>query len=186
MKDIKEILKDHGVEDVDAIAKEVIENYRSIAEVNKKDERIKDLEGQNQTMTEQIKELEGSSEMIESLKKQVTDFQEAEKARKEAEKESAKRDSFLESFNAAVGDKEFSNSLMRESVFEKAYKMCGEQSGMGAKEAIESLTKDMDGVWINPQKAAHKMPSPGQIDSKQQDEAAEKKDFARMLFGSKD
>lgn len=114
------------------------------------------------------------------------EYQEAETKRKAAEDEAARRASFEETFNAAIGDKKFSNDLMRETVFEKVYGMCGKTSGLGAKEAIETVTKDVDGVWLNPQKDVHRMPSAGQLDEKQQAIADSKQALANLLFGGKD
>lgn len=186
MKDIKAILKDHGVDEdkIEEISKEVIENYRSTAEVEKKNERIKELETQNSELTEKIDTFSGSEEEIENLKAQVKEFQEKEQKREAEEKEATKRASFNDVFEAALGDKQFSNDLMRETVFEKAYKMCHETSGIGAKEAIESVTKDIEGVWMNPQTANHKMPGADQLDKKQEALVESKQSLADMLFGS--
>lgn len=185
MKDIKAILKDNGIEDdqVEKIAKDVIENYRSIDEVNRKASRIKELETEIESLQEKVKNSETDSETIESLKNQVAEFEQREQDRQNKEKEEAARNSFRETFNAAVGDKKFANDLMRETVFEKAYSMCGETSGLGAKDALEKITQNLQGVWINPQHDPAKMPGAKDVDDKTEEIATTKKAFAKQLFG---
>ena len=78
MKDIYSILKDAGVEIAEdkkeAFQKDLFANYKSIAELTKKDDRIKELEDQVKTaqtgLTEANKKLEGLKD-VDDLKNQV-------------------------------------------------------------------------------------------------------------------
>lgn len=170
MKDIEAILSGFQLsdEDRDTIIKEVGENYRSIVEVTKKSQRIEELESQNKALTEQVGNLEGDGEELEKLRKQVSDYEAAEEKRKADETEATKREQFRVVFDAALDGKEFANEMIRETVFSKAYKECGNNAAINAKDAIEQLTKDMDGIWKNPHRDVNRMPS--------QDELSQEKD----------
>lgn len=190
MKDIKAILAEHELSD-DArasIEKAVVENYRSIEEVEKRRARISELEAQNTELSEQVKALEGDGEQLEALRKQVADFEAAETARKEAEAEKAKRDSFRSVFDAAVGEREFANQLVADTVFERVYKACQSDAGTGAKDALEAAVKDADGIWKNPQQDPKKMPNPDDVSAGRQKTAQEEKDertIADFILGRK-
>lgn len=185
MKDIKAILSEHELDSSvsEAIIKAVNENYRTIDEVEKKSKRIEELTAQNEALTQQVGELEGDGEEIEKLRKQVEDFKEAEKQRKATEAENAKREAFRVMFDAAVGERKFANDLVKNSVFESVYKTCNEDAGAGAKDTLENLTKDMPGVWENPQNAPHKMPNAADLSNSSSGTEAAKRGFARSLFG---
>lgn len=165
MKDIKVILEAYELDDDmrEGIISEVNANYRTINEVNAKAQRISELEEQNRALTEQVGKLEGDGEELDKLKKQVQDFEEAEQSRRAAEEESAKRESFRAMFDAAIGDKEFANDIVRDALFERAYGRCTEQTGLDAKTVIEELTKDTNGIWKNPQQDVSKMPNPNDV-----------------------
>lgn len=188
MKDIKAILSAFELSDDDreAIIKEVGENYRSIVEMEKKTSRIKELEEQNEALTKQVGNLEGDGEEVKKLQKQVEDFEAKEAQRKADAEEAAKRDQFRAVFDAAVGEKEFANDIIRDSIFDRAYAKCTETTGLDAKQVIEEMTKDADGVWKNPQQEVAKMPDPAALSSnndkkKKEDEGT----ITDFLFGRK-
>lgn len=188
MKDIKAILAGFELSDDDreTIIKEVGENYRSIVEVTNKSQRIEELESRNKALTEQVSNLEGDGEELEKLKKQISDYQVAEEKRKADEEIAAKRDKFRKSFDDVIGDKEFTNDVIREAIFEKAYKECEEDSAIGAKEAIEKLTKDTDGIWKNPQNDPAKMPSQNDLANNQDHESKDDaRAIASFMFGKR-
>lgn len=188
MKDIKAILSGFTLtdEERETIIREVGENYRSIVEVTKKAQRIEELEEQNKALTEQVNNLEGSGEELQSLRDQVNAFAEAEEKRKADEIEAAKRDSFRVLFDAALGDKAFTNDIIRDSIFEKAYSQCKDTAGYDVKEAIESLTKDTDGIWKNPQNDPAKMPSQNDLSNNADHEAKDDaKTVANFMFGKR-
>lgn len=186
MKDIRAILEEAGLDQdkIDATAKEVLENYKSINEVEAKTEKIKELEKETSELREQIENAQGSEEEIQRLKETVEEYKAAEEKRNADEKEKANRDSFSAVFEASLDGKEFANDLLKETVFEKVYGMCKEASGLGAKEAIESVTKDIPGVWVNPQTDPRKMPSPQDLQVKNDSLVESKKGLANLLFGS--
>ena len=187
MKDIKAILAEHGEgltdDAVKAITDAVNANYKTINEYQKKTDRITQLETQNVELTEQVGNLKGDSEEVEKLRSQVESYKQADKDRKAQEEAQAKRDQFKQVFDAAVGDRTFANDLVKESVFERVYKTCSEDTGAGAKDTLEKLTNDMPGVWENPQTAPHKMPKAADISTNNNDSAAAaKKSLLSQLF----
>lgn len=191
MKDIKSILKEHvegiDAEVVDKIAAEVIENYRTIDEVGKKTDRIASLEKELQERDEAIKNLDENAQELETLRDQVSKYEQAEADRIEAEQEAEKRSSFETVFNTALGERKFANSLIRETILNKAYAMCGENSAINASDAIEKLTKDEEGIWINPQTDPHSMPSDFDLGkAKDNDADTTKREFALRLFSRKE
>lgn len=188
MKDIKAILnenaKDLTDEQVKAISDAVGENYRSIVEMEKKTTRISELEEQNKTLSEQVEGLKGDGEELESLRKTVEDYKAAEEDRKNKEAEQQKRDSFRVLFDKAVGENEFANDLIRETVFEKAYNECKDNAAINASDALEKYTKDVDGIFKNPQHDPAKMPKADDIKGKKNSADDVKKSFAAQLFSS--
>lgn len=186
MQGIKAILKEHAPdlndETLEATASALLKKYRSKEELDAKAERVKQLEAENAELTEKVDSIEADSKELDELKETVAQFKEKEEQRKAEAEEAAKRETFKTAFDTALGERKFSNDLMRETVFDKAYKLCGEDSAVGVSDAIESVTKDVDGVWSNPQQDAKKMPGTNGIERKTTDPDADKKSFANGLF----
>ena len=188
MKDIKAILEGFTLTDAEreTIIREVGENYRSIVEVTKKAQRIEELESQNKALTEQVGSLEGHTEELETLRSTISEFQAAEERRKANETEAAKRDSFRVLFDSALEGKEFTNGMIHDSVFEKAYERCAESAGYDVKEAIKNITDNMDGIWKNPQQDARKMPTQSDISGNKDHEAkSDRQTIANFMFGKR-
>lgn len=187
MQDIKAILNEHAQDMSEdarkAIEKAVLENYRTIKETEAKAERVQQLEAENAELTEKVKNLEGDSEQLGELKATVAQFEEKEAQRKAEAEEAQKRETFKASFDAALGERSFSNELIRDTVFDKAYKLCGDDSALGVSDAIERVTKDVAGVWENPQHDVKKMPGTNGIERKTPPPSDTKKSFAAALFG---
>lgn len=190
MKNIKAIIEDYS-EQLDeaqreAICKAVGENYKTVEEWQKKQARISELEEQNKALSESIGNLEAESEEVRSLRDQVAKFEADEKQRQADEEAQAKRNSFMDVFDAAVGDREFANGIIRESVFDKVYDQCSNGTGIGAKEALEAITKDADGIWKNPQNDPRMMPDPTQLSTNEPKAKSGLQKMANQLFGSID
>lgn len=188
MKDIRAILEGFQLtdEERETIVREVGENYRSIVEVTKKAQRIEELEQQNKALTEQVGNLEGDGEELQSLREKVDAFARAEEKRRADELEAEKRESFRALFDNALGDREFANEMIRDSVFAKAYEKCSDATGYDAGKAIEELTENKDGIWKNPQRAAEKMPNQNDISSnKEREEKSDAKAIAHFMFGKR-
>ena len=183
MKDIRAILNDYDLTDEtrETIAKEVRANYKTIADWQKKADRIAELEEANAAFAEKVKALEADGEQAEALRKQVADYEAAEAARiAEAEKAKAEAD-FRKSFEEAVGNRKFANDMIAEAVFRKAYDRCKAETGFDVGKALEEAVKDADGIWVNPQRDPHRMPEKTQVSSTPND--AVLKDWFDGLWG---
>lgn len=190
MKNIKAIIEDYS-EQLDekqreAICKAVEDNYKTVEEWQKKQTRISELEEQNQALSESIGNLEAESEEVQKLRDQVAQFEADEKQRKADEEHQAKRNSFMDVFNAAVGDREFANDIIRDSVFDKVFEQCSNGAGIGAKDALDTITKDADGIWKNPQQDVHMMPEPNALSTGEPKSKSGLQKMANQLFGSID
>ena len=164
MKTVQDILKENGVEGevADAIAKEVGENYRTIAETQQKGERIQALTDENAKLSEElakVKELDGSNaEELAKLKEHIAELEGESEKRKAEDEEKAKAASFADSFKAALGDREFSGPIVRDAVMAKARKLSDDNPDLTVEEAIARAVGDGQGVWRNPQRDPNKMP----------------------------
>lgn len=184
MRNIEQILADCELEDEAKakIAEAVNENYRTINEVQSKTERIEKLESQVAEYEERIKTLDSDSQENEALKAKVAEYEQAEAERKAEEEEREGREAFAKSFDEAVAKRKagnsFSNPLIRESVLSKVMDMCAGNPAIGIDDAISTVTKDVDGVWANPQQQPHNMPTGNTWGSDEED----KMTMARFLF----
>lgn len=184
MKDIKAILSDFDLPDEtkSAIEREVKANYKTVADYQKKADRITALEEQIDSLSQQAAKLEGAGQEAENLRAQLKAYEDAEAERKAAEAETAKREGFKAHFENALEGRKFANTIVESSVFEQAYKLCSEETGMDAAKAIAAITKDTEGVWINPQQDPRRMPTTEQLSSKKV-LGADEKSFLDNLFG---
>lgn len=184
LKDIRSILNDYEIpEEVrEAIAKEVRANYKTIADWQKKADRIAELEEANASLTEKVTALKDGNEEADALRKQVKDYQDAEAQRIAEAQEADRRESFRKSFEEALGERKFANGIVEKAVFDAAYADCTANAGRSAKDAIEAATKDAEGIWVNPQRDPHKMPNPDDVSSKPKRTQAQDT-FLSQLFG---
>ena len=185
MENIETILE--GIELTDEIRNQIIEgvkaNYKTIAELEGKANRITELESELQKRDETISGLQGNQSEIEELRQQVADFQAKDQKRLEDEQRKAKQTEFEGKFNSAVGEigKEFVNAYTRDAVLQSVREQCESTDGLGIKEAIETVAKTDPTIWKNPQREVFNMPN--DIDSGA-DIAIKKKDMASRIFGS--
>lgn len=190
MKNIEQILGEvEGLTDEQKseITKGVTENYRTVAEVKTKTDRITELEGEVSTYKESIEALEGDSKKLDELKAKVAEYEEAEEKRKAEAEEQAKATAFEKNFDEAIKNRSaeqgnsFVNDMMRDSVLTKVRKMCAEDESKGIAEAIDAVTKDVSGVWKNPQQPVHKMPN--NTGAAGEDSTEDKRTMANFLRG---
>lgn len=177
MKNITEILREQGFEMDDdkarAVEKAVLESYRTTEELNGKaakldaaNARIAELEAQSSELTDRLKALDAekgaNAEAVSALQAKVAEFEQAEADRK-AKQEAAEREAkFREAFDAAVGDRRFANEFVRDSIFRKSIEAREADPVKGYGDIIADLTKDVGGVWENPQTDPKNLPRPGE------------------------
>lgn len=166
MENVKQILAKLGIEldeeKQSQLEKEVLANYRTLSEVESKNSRITELEGQlaqaNETI-EAAKNLEGgNAQQVQALQEQVAAYQKADEERKAQAEEENSRKAFEEKFDKAVGEKKFVNDIVRSAVFDKAYALGKANPDMDVKAIVGGIVGDSDGVWENPQQSVKKMP----------------------------
>lgn len=171
MKNVVEILTELGFELDEEKAKlvdeAVRENYKTRAEFDQKmgkmaeaQKRIEELEGEIAKRDEAIQGMSGTAEELEAYKQQVADYQKREAEAKAKAEEDARREKFRVMFDEALGDRKFSNEIMAEAIFDKAYNGVANADVNACKAYVDSLTANLDGVWTNPQTDPNKMPVP--------------------------
>lgn len=129
--------------DVDALKEQLIEKDKAIKELN-----------------ESIKAFEGTDDTIKELQKKVADYEQAEKDRIKAEKDAEADKILTDNILGVIGDKEFVNDYTKDSIIAqvKSELAKSENKGKGASEIFETLTKDVEGIFKNPQQ--HKLTIP--------------------------
>lgn len=185
MENIETILE--GIELTDENRQAIIDgvkaNYKTIAEVEGKANRITELEGELQKRDETISGLQGSQSEIEALRQQVADYQAKDAKRQAEEAEQAKFAEFEGKFNSAVGEigKEFVNAYTRDAVLQSVREQCEATAGLNVKDAIDTVAKADPTIWKNPQREVFTMPT--NVDSTA-DIDVKKTDMAKRIFGS--
>jgi DNA repair exonuclease SbcCD ATPase subunit len=180
MKNIYDLLKAVGVEvPTDKKAefdKTVTENYKTVVDYDKQKEKLSKAEENLEAEKEEAKKLaetlkgsEDATKKIEELQKQVDDYSTAESARTEAEKkaqEDAQYNGIIDGIfeDDAYKDRKFINEPTKQFYYDKVKGELAkvENKGKGAKEIFESVTKDVEGIWINPQNPVH-LPPTGKV-----------------------
>lgn len=125
MKDIFEILKSYGLEvpsdKAEAFKKEFVENYKAVAELEKKTTKIvaleedkKALEEQLKTANETIAGFEGAD--VEGLKQQIADYNQKLKDTEEQYKKEIEQRDFKDALTEAMKEVEFTSEYAKKSV----------------------------------------------------------------------
>lgn len=160
MENIREIVARLGIEcDAAQLEKEVLANYRTIAEVDgtkaKIDALKADIEARDAQIADlgkKVDELSASGAEIDALKAQVEQYRASEQEAKAKAEADAAKQQFEQSFNDALKDRKFSNDFTRRAVMEEVRKMRETDSVSGLEALIDQVTKDVPDVWHNPNK----------------------------------
>lgn len=175
MKNLKTILAEHNIEanDYEAVEKDVLANYVTRAEFDQKTAKAKDADA----LTAKITDLEADKVSLqkvidaygeskpEDVAQIKTDYEALKKqmADKDAADEKAKADqSFAEAMTEAVGDKKFANDLVKTATFAKVQDLHEANPAKGLADLLTEVTKDVDGIWVNPQQEVKPVPKPGE------------------------
>nr|DAM29468.1 MAG TPA: hypothetical protein [Caudoviricetes sp.] len=166
MKNIKEITGELGIELDEAklgeLEKSVLENYRTVAEVENKQSRISWLEGQLATANEALEAAKNAdvtnADEVQAMRDKIAAYEAADEERKAQTEEEKARQEFEERFRSAVGDKKFANDIVRSAVSDKAYSVAKANPDMDLSAILGGIVGDSDGVWLNPQQDPKKMP----------------------------
>lgn len=170
MKNIKDIIGELEIDLDEAklgdLEKAVLENYRTVAEVENKQSRISDLEGQLATANEALEAAKNAdvtnADEVQAMREKIAAYEAADEERKAQTEEEKARQEFEERFKSAVGDKKFANDIVRSAVSDKAYAVAKANPDMDLSAILGGIVGDSDGVWLNPQQDPKKMPGAGE------------------------
>lgn len=167
MENIKDILASAGVE-IEAeklaeIEKGVLANYRSKAEADAKSAKVKELEAQLKDANEALEtakatDLTNAAE-VEKMRERIAAYEQADKDRAAKADEAKARADFDAKLSDAIGDKAFTNDLVKQAVQNAAYALASANPDMDMNAVLSAVVGDSDGVWANPQQDVKKMPS---------------------------
>ena len=167
MKNIKDIIGELGIELDEAklgdLEKAVLENYRTVAEVDNKQSRISELEKQLATANEALEAAKNAdvsnADEVQAMRDKIAAYEKADEERKAQTEEEKARQEFEEKFSKAVGDKQFVNDIVRGAVADKAYAIAKANPDMDVAAILGGIVGDAEGVWQNPQQTVKKMPA---------------------------
>ena len=165
MENIEKILSDAGIEGDKAteIKAKVEENYRTVAEVSQKAEKIKELQTQIDQLGEKVKGAEGSDETMKAMQKQIADYQAADaKAKADSEATAARKD-FEAKFDEAlkgIGRKrsDLINPVTERGIVDEAWKMFSANPDIDVTSVVKTVTSG-DNIFKTDQRAPHNIPT---------------------------
>lgn len=167
MKNIKDIIGELGIELDEAklgdLEKAVLENYRTVAEVENKQSRISELEQQLATANEALEAAKNAdvsnADEVQAMRDKIAAYEKADEERNAQTEEEKARQEFDEKFVKTVGDKQFVNDIVRGAVADKAYAIAKANPDMDVAAILGGIVGDAEGVWQNPQQTVKKMPA---------------------------
>ena len=115
-------------------------------------DKIKALESKVSEYETTVTDLKASVGDSEGLKSKIADLEKKIADRDAADKAAADKAALQARFDAATGDKKFINDFTRKGVFAEfeAEVAKAENKGKGDSEIYEALTKDREGIYVNP------------------------------------
>ena len=148
----------------DALNKAVAENYKTVAEVNAKAEKIATLEKSLDEANAAIEAAKGAdatnADEIAKMQERIKAYEDAEAERAAEAAEAEKRGAFDADFEKALDGRKFASELTRAAVADKVYGIAANNPDMQVSEIIKSVIGD-DDVFANPQQDVKKMPNTG-------------------------
>lgn len=167
MKNVKDIIGELGIELDEAklgdLEKAVLENYRTVAEVENKQSRIGELEQQLAIANEALEAAKNAdvsnADEVQAMRDKIAAYEKADEERKAQTEEEKARQEFDEKFGKAVGEKQFVNDIVRGAVADKAYAIAKANPDMDVAAILGGIVGDAEGVWQNPQQSVKKMPA---------------------------
>ena len=144
----------------DAVTEDILKQFNAElgkkfvakSDYNTKLETIKTLEDGKKKLEDKITELTDDAKNNADCKKQLEDLQKEIKEKEDAEK-AAKEDAELtNAITAAFGDKKFTSDYVKNGIIQdmKTEIAKAENKGKGYTEIFETLTKDKEGIFANP------------------------------------
>lgn len=163
-EEVKNLLPD--IQD-DVLGKLLDLNSRDIGKAkgdsDKYKSEITNLKEQIKEKDETISSLEAANGDSQKLQEELEKYKKAEKDRQEAEKAAEEDRILTEAITAAIGEKEFVNDMTKNGYISEVKKALKDPAnkGKGAAELFESMTKDVEGIFKNPNKEKVQIPPAG-------------------------
>lgn len=163
-EEVKNLLPD--IQD-DVLGKLLDLNSRDIGKAkgdsDKYKSEISNLKEQIKEKDETISSLEAANGDSQKLQEELEKYKKAEKDRQEAEKAAEEDRILTEAITAAIGEKEFVNEMTKNGYISEVKKALKDPAnkGKGAAELFESMTKDVEGIFKNPNKGNVQIPPAG-------------------------
>lgn len=154
----------------EAIDKIMAENGKDIEAEKAKNTALKSendtLKADKKALEDKITELNESAKSADEIKNELDGLKADIKKREDAEKAAAEDAALTEAITAVFGDKKFTSDYVRNGIIAdmKAEIAKPENKGKGYAEIFESLTKDKNGIFENPNKPAD-MTGMGNVDT---------------------
>ena len=139
-------------------------NSRDIGKAKGDADKYKDeITSLKQQITEKdttISEMEKAKGDAEKIQAELDKYKQAEADRQAAEKAAEEDRILTEAVTTAIGDKEFVNDMTKNGYIAEVKKALADPAnkGKGAAEIFESLTKDVEGIFKNPQQTPVTVP----------------------------
>lgn len=155
----------------EAIDKIMAENGKDIEAEKAKNTALKSendtLKADKKALEDKITEFNESAKSAEEIKKELDGLKADIKKREDAEKAAAEDAALTEAIIAVFGDKKFTSDYVRNGIIAdmKTEIAKPENKGKGYAEIFESLTKDKNGIFENPNKPVD-MTGMGYLDDK--------------------
>lgn len=130
------------------------------------EEELKKLRENLDNSEKTISELKLVVDNSEQLKAKLSEYEQKENERKLAQEQELKEKTFFERFEKIASDKTFINELTKNGIYNEFKKSLGleENNGKGDTEIFESLVKDKQNIFENPNKPQD-IPRVGKIES---------------------
>lgn len=169
----KEIMKDYGK----ALSDEQAKTTKTQTDLDNANAKIKTYETEIATLKESSKENDGYKEKFEALDKKIKN--------QEIEDQKRKEDELLTNNIISVfGDKKFTSDYVKNGLIAdiKTEFSKPENKGKGIKDIFENLTKDKEGIFIEPEQPKIKGAIPGEKKDPVMPTEITKSDFAKMGY----
>lgn len=179
----REFLTELGLEK-DVVDKIMSENGADIENAKKSvaglQDELKEKEKTIADLTETIKGFESTDDTVKELQGKIEEYEKAEKERKQAEKDREQDAILTQNILEVIGEKQFVNDYTKDSIIAQVKSELAkvENKGKGASEIFETLTKDVEGIFKNPQQEQLVIEQAGNPNDKELDDA-----FVRQVMG---
>lgn len=122
------------------------------ADYNGKLEEIKTLKADKTTLEGKVKELGDSTQSAKDARKELADLKAEIKKKEDADKEAAEDKALTDAIITVIGDKKFTSDYVRNGIIAdmKSEIAKPENKSKGYSEIFEALTKDKEGIFVNP------------------------------------